>query len=171
MGESVDLTRLLQLRRLWKQEGQTVVFTNGCFDLIHPGHVSYLRQARELGDLLVVGLNSDDSARRIKGPRRPFLAQRGRIEMLTAMEMVDYVVVFDEDTAEALVSALRPDIYTKGGDYSSESKDLPEAQVVKGYGGHVEILPLMPAHSTSALIELILERYSRDETAGPTLKG
>lgn len=139
-------------------EGKTLVFTNGCFDLLHAGHVRYLQQARSLGDYLAIGLNSDASTRRIKGPQRPLLPQEERALILAALECVDFVIIFDEDTAEALVAALRPDVYVKGGDYTSEG-ELPEAAVVRSYGGRVEILPQVPGRSTTAIIRSILERY------------
>lgn len=145
-------------RRQIAIEGKTLVFTNGCFDILHAGHVGYLQQARDRGDYLAVGLNSDASTRRIKGPQRPLVPQEERALVVAALECVDFVIVFDEDTAEALVVELRPDVYVKGGDYASDA-DLPEAAVVRGYGGRVEILPLVAGRSTSAIIRSILERY------------
>ena len=120
-----------------------MVLTNGCFDLLHVGHIRCLKEAKSLGDLLIVGVNSDDSVRRLKGEGRPLMSQEERAEILAALEAVDYVVIFEEDTAEKLVSALQPDLYFKGGTYTLEN--LPEAQAVTRYGGEVRILSLTPA--------------------------
>lgn len=157
-GKVIGREEMALRRRRIAIEGKTLVFTNGCFDILHAGHVGYLQQARDLGDYLAVGLNSDASTRRIKGPQRPLVPQEERALVVAALECVDFVIVFDEDTAEALVAELRPDVYVKGGDYVSDA-DLPEAAVVRGYGGRVEILPLVAVRSTSAIIKSILERY------------
>jgi glycerol-3-phosphate cytidylyltransferase len=130
-----------------------VVFTNGCFDLLHPGHVSYLRAARSLGDALVVGLNSDTSVKKLKGPSRPIVPERDRAAVLLALESVDAVVVFAEDTPMRLLRELRPNVYAKGGDYRVE--DLPEAEVAVEIGAEVNILPFESGYSTTALIEKI----------------
>ena len=130
-----------------------MVFTNGCFDLLHPGHVSYLQSARSLGDALVVGLNSDASVSRLKGPLRPVVPERDRAIMLAALESVDAVVVFTEDTPERLLRELKPAVYVKGGDYRIE--DLPEAEVAAEIGAEVRVLPFKPGYSTTALIEKI----------------
>jgi D-beta-D-heptose 7-phosphate kinase/D-beta-D-heptose 1-phosphate adenosyltransferase len=150
--------------------GAVVVFTNGCFDLLHLGHVRYLQEARALGDILVVGVNSDASARKIKGPGRPLVPQDERAEVLAALACVDYVTIFEEETAVPLVETLRPDVYVKGGDYAApDAADqpaainyakLPEAAPVLAYGGQVRLLPYLPDHSTSALIERILQHCS-----------
>lgn len=142
-------SRILRAR----EEGRRVVFTNGCFDLLHPGHVSYLRAARALGDALVVGLNSDASVERLKGPERPVVSQEDRAAVLVALESVDAVVVFEEDTPVRLLRELKPAVYVKGGDYRIE--DLPEAEVAAQIGTEVKILPFEPGHSTTALIEKI----------------
>jgi rfaE bifunctional protein nucleotidyltransferase chain/domain len=137
-------------------EDLRLVLTNGCFDLLHVGHVRYLRQARALGDALAVGLNSDRSARRLKGPSRPVVNEDERAEMLSALESVDYVVIFDEDTAEGLVDEIRPAVYVKGGDYSTDPADArfpPEGHVVSAYGGSVHVVPYVPGRSTTELIE------------------
>jgi len=158
MGKIVSLEELRSLRAGWRAQGRTLVLTNGCFDLLHVGHVQFLEAARRLGDVLVVGLNSDSSARRLKGPKHPLLPQADRATVLAALRAVDYVVVFEETTAEALVRALQPEVYVKGGDYA-QNKELPEADDVAQYDGRVEILPLVPGRSTTGLIETILERY------------
>ncbi len=161
MGGLATLDELQGLRRDWSAQGKRVVLTNGCFDLLHVGHVRYLRQARALGDVLIVGVNDDASVSRLKGPRRPIVSQEDRAEMLLALEAVDYVVVFSEDTAIALVIALRPDIYVKGGDYGQGGKDLPEAEAVRECGGRIELLPLAPGHSSTDLVREVLDRYRR----------
>ena len=134
-----------------REAGKRVVFTNGCFDLLHPGHVSYLRAARSLGDALVVGLNSDVSVRRLKGPSRPVVPEGDRALILEALESVDAVIVFAEDTPIRLMRVLRPAVYVKGGDYRIE--DLPEAEVADEIGAEVKILPFETGYSTTALIE------------------
>ena len=122
-----------------KAAGKTLVFTNGCFDILHVGHVRYLQQARAMGDLLVVGVNTDDSVRRLKGPERPINPESDRAELLAALECVDYVTLFPEDTPVDLILAIRPDIHVKGGDYKPE--DLPEADAMRSVGGRIEIIP------------------------------
>jgi rfaE bifunctional protein nucleotidyltransferase chain/domain len=136
-----------------REAGGRVVFTNGCFDLLHPGHISYLRAARSLGDALVVGLNSDASVRRLKGPSRPVVPEGDRAAVLEALEFVDAVVVFGEDMPIRLMRELEPTVYVKGGDYRIE--DLPEAEVAREFGAEVRIIPFEPGYSTSALIEKI----------------
>ncbi len=130
-----------------------MVFTNGCFDLLHPGHVSYLWAARSLGDALVVGLNSDASVRRLKGQPRPVVPEKDRAAVLEALESVDAVIIFGEDTPIRLMRELEPAVYVKGGDYRIE--DLPEAEVAREFGAEVRIIPFEPGYSTSALIEKI----------------
>lgn len=139
--------------REWQQAGKTVVFTNGCFDLIHAGHVTYLREAAALGDVLVVALNSDASIQRLKGKSRPLVSLPDRVTVMAAFEMVDMVVSFEEDTPVPLLSVLKPDVHVKGGDYKKET--LPEYSVVTGYGGRVEILGFVAGLSTSTIVERI----------------
>jgi rfaE bifunctional protein nucleotidyltransferase chain/domain len=158
MGEIVPLGEALTVRAKLQIEGRTVVFTNGHFDLLHVGHVDYLQRARELGDVLIVGLNSDASTRALKGESRPIIPQGERARMLAALACVDYVVIFEETTANSLVEALKPDLYVKGGDWG-EGHAPPEAGVVASYGGQVRILPCLPEHSTTRLIETIVERF------------
>lgn len=134
-----------------RDSGQRMVFTNGCFDILHVGHVRYLGAARALGDCLVVGLNSDASVRRLKGAARPVNEEADRAEVLDALRAVDYVTIFDEPTAAELIEILRPDVYVKGGDYTIDT--LPEAKIVKGYGGRVELIDLVPDRSTTRVIE------------------
>ena len=144
--------------RTLQQKGRKIVFTNGCFDVLHAGHVTYLTQAKALGDVLVVGLNSDASVRRLKGDRRPIQTQEERAMLLDALKVVDAVVIFEEDTPLAVLDALRPDIHTKGGDYQAER--LPEYPLIQGYGGRVEILPFVTGKSTSGIVERIVNRYA-----------
>jgi D-beta-D-heptose 7-phosphate kinase/D-beta-D-heptose 1-phosphate adenosyltransferase len=138
-----------------RAEGRRIVFTNGCFDLLHVGHARYLVAARELGDALVVGVNSDASVRALKGPARPLVPEGERAELLAALRAVDYVTLFPEPTPEAVIELLRPDIHVKGGDYRLE--DLPEAESVRRAGGRVVLLPFTAGRSTTALVERIRE--------------
>jgi D-beta-D-heptose 7-phosphate kinase/D-beta-D-heptose 1-phosphate adenosyltransferase len=143
-----------------RERGRRVVFTNGCFDLLHAGHVKYLQKARTLGDILVLGLNSDASVRRLKGEKRPLIAEEERAHILAALDCIDYVIIFDEDTPLELISALKPDILAKGGDYTLDGvvgKDFVEA-----YGGRVELVPFVDGKSTSNIIERVLELYSTE---------
>jgi D-beta-D-heptose 7-phosphate kinase/D-beta-D-heptose 1-phosphate adenosyltransferase len=140
--------------------GGTVVATGGCFDLLHAGHVATLRAARGLGDCLVVCINSDDSVRRLKGPTRPLVAAEDRARVLEALEFVDAVVVFGEDTPSAVLERLRPDVWAKGGDYAGA--DLPESAVLRTWGGQAVVLPYLDGHSTTALVE-------RSRTKDPAL--
>ncbi len=162
MRAATVLADLIELRQGWRGARMRVVCTNGVFDLLHVGHLQYLEAARALGDILVVGLNSDGSTRRYKGPSRPLVPEEERAALLLALEPVDYVTIFDEPTAEQLVEALQPEIYCKGGDYGDESglhKPLPEAAVVERHGGQVRLIPYLPEHSTSELIERIVRSY------------
>ena len=163
MGEIVSLEEALTVRGKLQAEDKTVVFTNGHFDLLHLGHVDYLQRARELGDVLIVGLNSDASTRALKGEKRPIVPQRERARMLAALACVDYVVIFEEPTANSLVEALKPDLYVKGGDWD-KGRTPPEVEVVVRYGGRVCILPYLPEHSTTGLIETIVERFGSGRT-------
>ena len=139
-----------------RRKGKKIVFTNGCFDIIHAGHVRYLTAAKNFGDILIVGLNTDESVRRLKGNSRPINNQNDRAEVLSGLKAVDYVIFFGENTAEALISEIKPDIYVKGGDYSL--KTLPEAKIVQNFGGRVEFINLVAGKSTTNLIEKILMR-------------
>ena len=132
-----------------------VVFTNGCFDLVHQGHIDYLSKARDLGDMLVVGLNTDASVRRLKGPRRPINDEHSRALLLASMVFVDYVVLFDEDTPYELIRAVQPDVLVKGSDYKPE--DIVGYDIVTAKGGKVETLDFLPGFSTTAIECKILE--------------
>lgn len=141
-----------------RKRGKRVVFTNGCFDLLHVGHVKYLQKARSFGDLLVLGLNSDASVRRLKGEKRPLIGEEERAHLLAALDCVDYVVIFDEDTPLQLIEAVRPQVLVKGGDYTPEG--VVGRDLVESYGGRVELVEFVDGKSTSNIIEKILERYS-----------
>jgi len=142
-----------------RKKGIKIVFTNGCFDILHVGHVRYLAEARNHGDLLVVGLNSDDSVRKLKGSKRPLVTEEERAELLSYLEMVDFIVVFEELTAEKVILTLRPDIYIKGGDYKVE--ELPEAKAVKDIGGKIALIPEIEGASTTNIVGKIIERYEK----------
>lgn len=137
----------------WKRQGMRVVFTNGCFDLLHLGHVDYLEKARNLGDALVVGLNTDDSVSRFKGPQRPIQDEKSRARVMAALKAVDLVVYFNEDTPKNLISALVPHILVKGSDYLAEN--IVGADVVKNAGGEVKTIEFVPGYSTSRIVEKI----------------
>ena len=149
----VDRSKIAELCQILRDGGQKVVFTNGCFDILHAGHVRYLAKARSYGDCLVLGMNTDASVQRIKGPTRPINNQADRAEVAGALKSVDYVVFFDEPTAEELIQEVHPDVYVKGGDYTLET--LPEGQIVLGYGGSVELVKLVEGRSTTNVIAKI----------------
>uniref|UniRef100_UPI0028116BEA D-glycero-beta-D-manno-heptose 1-phosphate adenylyltransferase n=1 Tax=Arthrobacter sp. TaxID=1667 RepID=UPI0028116BEA len=149
----LPLDELLQRVSGEREQGHRIVLTNGCFDVLHRGHTRYLTQAKQLGDVLIVALNGDDSVRRLKGPDRPINGVGDRAGVIAALSCVDYVTVFDTDTPVPLIEALRPDIYAKGGDYSSQM--LEEAPVVERCGGVVRILDYVPEQSTTAMVEKI----------------
>jgi D-beta-D-heptose 7-phosphate kinase/D-beta-D-heptose 1-phosphate adenosyltransferase len=151
-----DLQRII---RDLKVKGKRIVFTNGCFDLLHIGHVRYLEEAKSLGDILVVGVNSDASVRSLKGPDRPILPEEVRAEILSALGCVDYVTIFDELTPSNLISLLLPHILVKGGDWTKEA--TVGWETVEGAGGEVVILPFVEGSSTSQLIETILKRFQK----------
>lgn len=153
MGEFVARDRLKKKLETLKQSGAKVVFTNGCFDLLHRGHVEYLKEARGFGDVLVVGLNSDGSVERLKGAGRPYVTEEDRGALLAALECVDYVCAFDEDTPLELIMELRPQVLVKGRDY--ELSAVVGAKEVKGWGGEVHLVDLVPDRSTTDLAERI----------------
>ncbi|HVG17802.1 MAG TPA: D-glycero-beta-D-manno-heptose 1-phosphate adenylyltransferase [Blastocatellia bacterium] len=156
MSKILGRAELVRERERMRREGRQVVFTNGCFDLLHPGHVRYLGQARALGDALVVALNSDQSVRALKGEGRPILSQHERAEVMAALEAVDYVTVFDEETPRELIAVLLPDILVKGGDWSIEQ--IVGREEVEASGGKVVSLPYVEGSSTTDIIERILMR-------------
>jgi D-beta-D-heptose 7-phosphate kinase/D-beta-D-heptose 1-phosphate adenosyltransferase len=157
MGRVVTREQLIEIRQRLKAEGKKVVFTNGCFDLIHRGHVEYLRKAKALGDVLVVGVNSDSSVRRIKGEKRPIVGEEDRAEVLAALDAVDYVCLFDEETPYALLQALVPDVLVKGADWKVE--DVVGKDIVERAGGSVQTIEFLPHRSTTQIIQTIVERF------------
>lgn len=167
-GEILAREELAAVLRSRKEAGQQSVFTNGCFDLLHLGHVRYLQEARALGDFLVLALNSDESTARLKGPGRPLVPEMERAEILAALRCVDYVTIFAEPTAGPLLELLQPAIYVKGGDYAGSTAGtpdlsrLPEAPVVLAYGGSVRLIPYLPGHSTTELIAKIKQLPERE---------
>lgn len=137
-----------------RRQGKQIVFTNGCFDIIHAGHVRYLTTAKNFGDVLIVGLNTDESVRKLKGASRPINTQEDRAEVLSGLKAVDYVIFFGEATAENLIAEVKPNVYVKGGDYTLET--LPEAKIIQSYGGRVELVNLVVGRSTTNIVEKIL---------------
>ena len=158
-----NLSKLATILQQAKAKGAVVVTTNGCFDVLHLGHLRYLQAARQLGDLLVVAVNSDTSVRELKGENRPLVPEEERAEMLAGLECVDYVVIFPELTPISLLSELKPNIHVKGGDYKLEQ--LIEREVVEANGGKVIVGLNVPGKSTTNLIEVICERYTDTHSA------
>jgi len=158
LKERQELAEIVRQRR---ERGERCVFTNGCFDILHIGHVRYLQEARELGDFLVVAINSDASVRQLKGAPRPFVAQDERAEMLGALESVDYVTIYDELTAEEVIRLLRPEIYVKGGDYKPDA--IVETPVVRSYGGQVVTVTFVQERSTTRLVERVMQALTGQE--------
>lgn len=157
MGRVIGEDALAAERDEARRAGRTVVFTNGCFDLLHEGHAAYLAEARALGDFLIVAVNTDRSVERLKGPGRPIVPEADRAALVAALAAVDRVVLFDEDTPQRLIARLLPDVLVKGGDYHpSQVVGAPE---VEAAGGRVVIVPLLEGRSTSGLISLILKRF------------
>lgn len=152
-GKLKNLEELKVIAADARHQGKRVVFTNGCFDLLHRGHVHVLRQARACGDVLITGINSDKSVKQIKGPARPVLPESDRSELLAAMEMVDYVILFDEPDPYELISAIRPDVLVKGGDWSGAT--IVGADLVEETGGRVVVVPYIEGFSTTEIIERI----------------
>jgi len=157
MAPLLDLDAAVRLAGQWRREGKRLVLANGCFDLLHVGHVRYLEGARRLGDVLLVGINSDRSVARLKGPGRPIMTAEERAELVGSLAAVDGVVIFDDDTADALVRALRPTVHAKGTDYTAET--VPEGAAVREAGGSVAIAGDPKQHATRDLIRLIADRF------------
>jgi D-glycero-beta-D-manno-heptose 1-phosphate adenylyltransferase len=155
MGQLLTRDELIARRSEWKREGKSVVFTNGCYDLLHPGHVRRLEQARSLGDALILALNTDSSVQRMKGPSRPLMPQQQRAELAAALEAVDAVALFDEDTPRELIAAVLPDVLVKGADWNHFVAGREE---VEAAGGKVVNLPLEPGFSTTKMVEDLLRR-------------
>ena len=155
MGSIYTRAELIRARAEWKRAAKTVVFTNGCYDILHPGHIRLLESARSLGDILILALNTDASVQRLKGPTRPLIAQDERAELAAALEAVDAVTFFDEDTPRELIAAVLPDVLIKGADWAHFIAGREE---VEATGGKVLALPLEPGYSTTGILEKILER-------------
>lgn len=152
----VSLTTLKRKLNELRKKKKIIVFTNGCFDILHRGHVQYLQAAKKCGDILVVGLNSDASIRKIKGPRRPIVNQQGRSEVLSALASVDYVVIFDEDTPYHLINAVKPDCLVKGADW--KGKEVVGSDIVKQNGGRIKLIKYTANNSTTNIIESVLKK-------------
>jgi rfaE bifunctional protein nucleotidyltransferase chain/domain len=150
---------LVRIRKRLKGQGKTVVFTNGCFDVLHRGHIECLRKARSCGDVLMVGLNSDSSVRKLKGRNRPILSQGDRAEILACLEMVDYVLIFSEETPQKIIAALLPDVLVKGGDYRKDQ--IVGRDIVESHGGRVIIVKQVPGKSTRDVIGKIISRHAQ----------
>ncbi len=155
----VSQDEALRMVRAWQASGKKVVFSNGCFDILHAGHVEYLQAARKLGDVLLIGLNSDASVRRLKGSNRPVCCETDRATVLSALQCVDALTFFDEDTPEELIGTLLPDILVKGADWAVEQ--IAGARAVLNHGGAVLTIPLLEGRSTSRIIEKILHHTSQ----------
>jgi len=149
----LSLEEAVKIRKECRRKGKKVVFTNGCFDIIHVGHIRLLKEASKLGDVLIIGLNSDDSVRKIKGPARPINSLSDRAEVLSSIRYVDYIIAFEEETPRRLISLLLPDVLVKGGDY--RKNEIVGADVVEAEGGKVVTIPLVEGKSTTKLIERI----------------
>jgi rfaE bifunctional protein nucleotidyltransferase chain/domain len=160
----IERSRIKGLAEDLRAKKRRIVFTNGCFDLLHAGHVRYLEEAAGLGDDLMVGLNSDRSVRRIKDPRRPLITEEQRAEVLAALQCVHYVVLFEEADPYSLIAAVRPDVLVKGADWALEQ--IVGADLVLGYGGEVQRVRLVPAISTTEIIHRILDRYGKSGNPG-----
>ena len=139
---------------LERLKGKKIVFTNGCFDILHIGHAKYLKESKKFGDVLIVGLNSDNSVKRLKGANRPINSELDRAMLLDELKSVDYVIIFEEDSPVNLLNIIKPDVYTKGADYTLES--LPETPVIKGYGGKIEFISFVEGKSTTNVVKNIL---------------
>ncbi len=158
MGRVVDIETLQRQRTALRQQNKTVVFTNGCFDIIHRGHVEYLTQAKALGDILIVGVNSDSSVRTIKGEHRPIVCEDDRAFLIANLCPVDYACIFREDTPLSLITRLVPDVLVKGSDWDLDA--IVGKDVVESHGGRVATIEFIPDRSTSGIIERIVERFS-----------
>jgi rfaE bifunctional protein nucleotidyltransferase chain/domain len=155
MSRSYTREKLIAARAEWKRQGKTVVFTNDCYDLYHPGHIRLLDRARSMGDILILALNTDASVRRLKGPSRPFISERDRVAMAAALQAVDAVTLFDEDDPRELIAAVLPDVLVKGADWAHWIAGREE---VEAAGGQVCALPLEPGYSTTGIVEGLLNR-------------
>lgn len=162
MSQYFTREQLITQRQKWKAEGKKVVFTNGCYDILHPGHVRLLERARSLGDVLILALNTDSSVQRLKGPSRPFFDENSRAQLALQLEAVDAVVLFDEDTPRELIAAVLPDVLVKGADWAHFIAGREE---VEAAGGQVFALPLEPGYSTTDIAEKILSKHRADNAS------
>ncbi|MBM3233801.1 D-glycero-beta-D-manno-heptose 1-phosphate adenylyltransferase [Candidatus Pacearchaeota archaeon] len=155
MEKIKSISELAETIQDLKQQGKKIVWTNGCFDLLHEGHIKYLKKAKEQGDFLVIGLNSDLSVKRLKGKNRPVISEKARAEILASLECVDFIIIFDEDSPAKYLSMLKPDVYVKGGDYTIDTINQDERRIIENYGGKIFITGLIAGISTSKIIEKV----------------
>ena len=156
MGEIIAKSDVSCVVQKLRKENKKIVFTNGCFDILHLGHVKYLKESAKLGDVLIVGINSDSSVKKLKGSSRPINNQNDRAQLLCEVNLADYAIIFDEDTPSNLLKEIKPDIYTKGADYTLET--LPETPVVQSYGGKIEFIKFVEGKSTTNIINKMSEK-------------
>jgi D-beta-D-heptose 7-phosphate kinase/D-beta-D-heptose 1-phosphate adenosyltransferase len=157
----ISLKKIVKIRKELKKEGKKVVFTNGCFDILHKGHVYLLKRAKKLGDILIVGLNSDSSVKRIKGEKRPIFSVRDRAFVLSSIDVVDYIVIFNEDTPLKVIKAIEPDVLVKGADW--DKKSIVGREIVESLGGKVVRIPVLKGFSTTSVIEKLLRLSSKNK--------
>jgi D-glycero-beta-D-manno-heptose 1-phosphate adenylyltransferase len=162
MGKFYTRSQLVDQRKVWKAKGKKVVFTNGCYDILHPGHIRTLETARSFGDILILGLNTDASVQRMKGPSRPFFDEKTRAELALHLEAVDAVTFFDEDTPGELIAAVLPDVLAKGADWSHF---VAGREDVEAAGGEVKLVPMEPGFSTTNIAATVLERCGQHQRA------
>jgi D-beta-D-heptose 7-phosphate kinase / D-beta-D-heptose 1-phosphate adenosyltransferase len=159
MEKIKTLVELQQIRSAAQRAGKKVVWTNGCYDILHAGHVLYLQAAKRQGDILILGLNSDASVQKTKGPKRPIVSEEERAIVLDGLSCVDYIIIFNDDSPLELIAALQPDVYAKGGDYTIDTINQDERWLVESYGGRIALLPGVPGMSTTAVIDKVLQAY------------
>jgi len=162
MQEKENIKNLGEIKKIigdFKRKGRKVVWTNGCFDILHLGHAKYLKKAKEFGDVLIVGLNSDDSIKKIKGPNRPINNENDRAVLLSMLKPVDYVLIFSEQDCCTQLKELRPDFYVKGGDYTIETINQKERKIIESYGGKVKLVPIVNGKSTTLTIDKIKNNH------------
>jgi len=155
MNKVIDLKDLISKKNQMKKEKKKIIWTNGCFDILHIGHIRYLEKAKLYGDILIVGLNDDESVRKLKGEKRPIINEKERAEILSALEFIDYIVFFHETDVTKYLKALEPDVYVKGGDYTMETINQDERKIVEDYSGRIIIIPAETSNSTTNIIEKI----------------
>ena len=157
-GKILSLEDLAERAKALREAGKKVVATNGCFDLLHVGHVRYLKAARARGDILIVGVNGDASVRQLKGPRRPLNSEKDRAEVLAALESVDLIAIFPEERATRFIQLVAPDVYVKGGDYKTETLNSEERAVLEKLGTKIDLVPFEKGYSTSSLLEKLRKK-------------